>query len=31
VTGWHVFDCINNDGILSHIHVGRAAFNLHLT
>ena len=30
-TGWTVFDCINNDGILSHIHVGHALSNLRLT
>jgi hypothetical protein len=30
-TGWKVFDCFNNDGILSSIHVGHAVLNLRLT
>ena len=30
-TGWLVFDCFNNDGILSHIHVGHEIINLTLS
>jgi hypothetical protein len=30
-TGWFVFDCFNNDGVLSRIHVGHAIINLTLT
>lgn len=30
-TGWCVFDCFNNNGVLSHIHVGHAVINLTLT
>ena len=30
-TGWLVFDCFNNDGVLSNIHIGHAVINLQLT
>ncbi|MBX9697968.1 MAG: hypothetical protein K2X74_00970 [Acetobacteraceae bacterium] len=27
-TGWYVFDCVNNGGVLSDIHVGHSVINL---
>ena len=30
-TGWTVFYCFNNNGILSHIHLDHAIINLQLT
>lgn len=30
-TGWMVFDCVNTNGILTHIHVGHAVMNLQMT
>ena len=29
-TGWVVFDCFNNNGVLTHIHIGHALINLRL-